>query len=170
MARLRPLLLAFSLPRPLAQALALFLPLLLLPAAARAQSFEVFCVSNNDGTVSCQGWRGGETLTCVASRGGVNSCTTPSGRRFTCVLDAAGVSSCADPPGNRQERDDTNCTFTGDGNFVCNPPRPRSQPLLPGPQLPGSQLPGPQLPSPGTALPPLPSSAPVITNPSVFDP
>jgi len=144
---------------------ALALPLLLaLPAlapAARAEPFQVFCVSNNDGTVSCSGWRGGETLTCVASPARVNSCSTPSGRRFTCVLDAGGVSTCSDNPADRPERDGTNCTFTGEGNFVCDPPRPPSQPLLPAPGLPSNDLPG---------LPALPRTAPVITEPSVFGP
>lgn len=144
-------------PPPL---LALALPLLLaLPA--RAEPFQVFCVSNNDGTVTCEGWRGGETLTCVSSPARVNSCSTPSGRRFTCVLDAGGVSTCADNRADRPDRSGTNCTFTGDGNFVCDPPTPPSQPLLPGPRLPSNDLPG---------LPALPRTSPVITEPSVFGP
>ncbi|MCS5690758.1 hypothetical protein NZK33_02015 [Cyanobium sp. FGCU-6] len=125
----------------------------------RAQQFQVFCVSNNDGTVSCQGWRGGETLTCISSRGGVSSCSTPSGRRFTCVIEPGGVTTCSDPRADGSGRPDTDCTFTGDGNFTCTPPRPPSQPLLPGPRL-----------IPSTGLPSLPTTPPVITNPSVFDP
>jgi hypothetical protein len=138
---------------------ALALPLLLaLPA--RAEPFQVFCVPNNDGTVSCEGWRGGETLTCVASPGGVSSCSTSSGRRFTCVLDGGGVSTCTDNSNNQRDREGTNCTFTGEGNFVCDPPTPPGQPLLPSPRLPNNDLPG---------LPVMPRMTPVITSPSAFD-
>lgn len=127
--------------------------LLLLAPAGPGRSFEVFCVSNSDGTVSCEGWQGGETLTCVASRGRVSSCSTPSGRRFTCVVEAGGVTTCSDNPDDRPDQNGTNCTFTGDGNFSCEPPAPRIDPLLPGPTVPS-----------------LPRPSPVITNPSVFGP
>jgi hypothetical protein len=143
-----------ALPFPLAMVLPLVLSLPL-----RAESFQVYCVSNNDGTVTCEGWRGGETLTCVSSQGRVNTCSTPSGRPFTCLIDPGGVTSCSDSHADRPPNDDTNCTFTGDGNFTCQPPKPASPPLLPGPRLPESPT-----------LPPLPRSSPVITNPSVFDP
>ena len=128
-------------------------PLSSLPARA----FDVFCVANGDGTSTCEGWRGGETLTCVGSPGGVSTCSVPSGRRFTCTLSLGGATTCADNPANRPDTDGTNCTFTGDGNFVCTPPPPRSQPLLPGPALPPLQ-----------DRPDFPPMAPVITNPSVF--
>lgn len=134
-----------------------------LAAPLRAQQFQVFCVSNGDGTTTCEGWRGGETLTCVGSRGAVTTCTTPSGRSFTCVLEPGGVTTCADNPGNRVDDNGTDCTFTGDGNFVCKPPRPAPQPLLPGPRLQDADPIGP-------ALPPMPTTRPVITNPSVFGP
>lgn len=127
--------------------------LLLLAAAGPGRCFEVFCVANSDGTVSCEGWQGGETLTCAGSRGGVSSCSTPSGRRFTCVVQPGGVTSCSDNPANRPDQNGTNCTFTGDGHFSCEPPPPRSKPLLPGPSVPS-----------------LPTPQPVITNPSVFGP
>lgn len=127
--------------------------LLFLAAAGPAPAFEVFCVSNNDGTTTCEGWQGGETLTCVASRGGVSSCSTPRGRRFTCVIEPGAVTTCRDHAANRSDPNGTNCTFTGDGNFSCEPPRPRSEPLLPGPTLPA-----------------LPRPEPVITDPSVFGP
>lgn len=120
--------------------------------SARAD-FSVYCVANGDGTTTCEGWRGGETLTCVGSRGAVTSCSTPGGRRFTCVLEPGGVTTCADNPANRPDADGTNCTFTGDGTFSCQPPAPRAQPLLPGPTMPG-----------------IPADAPVITEPSVFGP
>lgn len=144
-------------------AVPLVLPLSLIGLFAmasplRAQQFQVFCVSNNDGTVSCQGWRGGETLTCVGSRGGVSSCTTPSGRRFTCVIEPGGVTTCSDSRANGSGSSGTDCTFTGDGNFVCDPPAAPSQPLLPGPRL------------PSVDLPVLPETAPIITDPSVFGP
>ena len=139
--------------------------LLLLPwgaRPARAQPFNVFCVRNNDGTTTCEGWNGGETLTCVGSRGAVSSCSTPSGRTFTCILGAGGVSSCSNPSksgSNRQDGNNTNCTFTGSGNLVCKPPPKRSQPLLPGPSLPPLQ---------DNLL--MPSPDPLIDTPSVFDP
>lgn len=129
--------------------------LLAAPRPAHAD-FDVFCVGNGDGTTTCEGWRGGETLTCAGSSGGVSTCSVPSGRRFTCVVARGGVTSCADNPANRPDADGTDCTFTGDGNFSCRPPGPRGEPLLPGPQLPA--LPSPLSPSP------------VITNPSVFGP
>lgn len=126
--------------------------LLAAPHPARAD-FDVFCVANGDGTTTCEGWQGGETLTCVGSRGAVTTCSTPRGRRFTCVLEPGGVTTCADNPANRTDQNGTDCTFTGDGNFTCRPPAPRSQPLLPGPEL-------PSIPTPGS----------VITEPSVFGP
>ena len=127
--------------------------LLLLATAAPGRCFEVFCVANNDGTVTCEGWQGGEPLTCVASRGGVSSCSTPSGRRFTCVVEAGGVTTCADNPDGRPDANGTDCTFTGDGHFTCTPPAPKGDPLLPGPSLPS-----------------LPRTDSVITDPSVFGP
>lgn len=151
---------------PAAAPLALRISLIGLIAMAsplRAQQFQVFCVSNNDGTVSCQGWRGGEALTCVSSPGGVSSCSTPSGRRFTCVIESGGVTTCSDPRADGSGRPGTDCTFTGDGNFVCDPPAAPSQPLLPGPRLQG-------IDPPATNLPALPRTAPIITNPSVFGP
>ncbi len=133
--------------------------LVAMASPLRAQTFQVFCISNNDGTVTCSGWRGGETLTCVGSRGGVSSCSTPSGRRFTCVIESGGTTTCSDNRGDTPGDGGTDCTFTGDGNATCTPPRPPSQPLLPGPRL-----------SPATGIPPLPTTPPVITNPSVFGP
>lgn len=129
----------------------------------RAQQFQVFCVSNGDGTTTCEGWRGGETLTCVGSRGAVTTCTTPSGRSFTCVLEPSGVTTCADNPSNRPDADGTDCTFTGDGNFTCQPPAPRSRPLLPAPRLQPADSIGP-------AIPAIPTPSSVITDPSVFGP
>lgn len=125
--------------------------------------FQVYCVSNSDGTVTCEGWQGGETLTCVGSRGGVSSCSTPSGRRFTCVMEAGGVTTCSDNRTNRPEADGTDCTFTGDGNFTCTPPTPRSAPLLPAPGIPG-------LNAPDRVVPALPDRDPIIQSPSVFGP
>jgi hypothetical protein len=131
--------------------------LALAPVGPARADFEVYCVADGDGrTTSCEGWRGGETLTCVASAAGVSTCAVPSGRRFTCVTGLGGVTSCADNPANRPDADGTACTFTGDGSFSCTPPTPRSEPLLPAPRLP--------------SLTPPASPAPVITNPSVFDP
>jgi hypothetical protein len=141
--------------RPLATLILASGLLLGAPRPAHAD-FDVYCVSNGDGTTTCEGWRGGETLTCVGSRGGVSTCGTPSGRRFTCVVDLGGVTSCADNPSNRHDSDGTNCTFTGDGNFSCQPPRPRTAPLLPGPQLPPLTQPD--------------DASPLITDPSVFGP
>lgn len=129
----------------------------------RAQQFQVFCVANNDGTTTCEGWRGGETLTCVGSRGAVTTCSTPSGRTFTCVLEPGGVTTCADNPTNRVDENGTDCTFTGDGNFVCRPPRPAASPLLPGPRL---QQADPMAP----AIPAFPTPGSVLTEPSVFGP
>lgn len=109
-------------------------------ADARAQDFQVFCTNNADGTVSCSGWQGGETLTCVVSSGGTSSCTTPSGRGFVCVREPGGVSSCRPNGQSALERPaggGTECTFTGDGNFVCVPPPRRSPELLPRPGLGG---------------------------------
>lgn len=134
------------------------LAITLLPlSAAPARAFDVFCVSNGDGTTTCEGWRGGETLTCVGSPGGVSTCSVPSGRRFTCTISNGGATTCSDNAADRPDGDGTNCTFTGEGNFVCTPPARRSQPLLPGPRLPPLQ-----------DQPDLPLPAPVITNPSVF--
>jgi len=126
-------------------------------APVPARAFDVFCVGNGDGTTTCEGWRGGETLTCVGSPGGVSTCSVPSGRRFTCTNSGGGATTCSDNSTDRPDGDGTNCTFTGEGNFVCTPPPKRSQPLLPGPRLPAVRDPID-----------IPFPSPVITNPSVF--
>lgn len=135
---------------------------LALEAPGRAD-FQVYCISNSDGTVTCEGWQGGEVLTCVASPGGVSSCSTPSGRRFTCVMEAGGVTTCSDSRANRPDAGGTDCTFTGDGNFTCRPPAPKSAPLLPGPRIPG-------LNAPDRPIQSVPDRDPLINSPSVFGP
>lgn len=110
--------------------------------SAQAEEFQVFCTNNADGTVSCSGWPGGELLTCVVSSGGTSSCTTPSGRGFVCVRQLSGVSSCRPNGQNALDRPaggGTQCTFTGDGNFVCQPPARRGPELLPRPGLSGGE-------------------------------
>lgn len=107
---------------------------------ALAQEFQVFCTKNGDGTVSCTGWQGGETLTCVLNPGGTSSCSTPSGRSFICVAEPGGVSTCRRNGQSALDRPaggGIQCTFTGDGNFTCQPPSRRSPELLPRPGLRG---------------------------------
>lgn len=107
---------------------------------AIAQNFEVYCTNNGDGTTSCSGWEGGETLTCVNNPGGTSSCSTSSGRAFVCILDSGGVASCRRDKGvsalEKPLGGGTECTFTGDGSFTCTPPRKREPALLPSPTLP----------------------------------
>ncbi|MEB3276097.1 MAG: hypothetical protein VKM92_03930 [Cyanobacteriota bacterium] len=76
----------------------------------------------------------------MASPGGTSSCTTPSGRSFVCVRDSGGVWTCRATGQSALERPwggGTQCTSTGDGNFVCVPAPRRSPDLLPRPGLGG---------------------------------
>ena len=106
---------------------------------AQAQEFQVYCINSGDGTTTCSGWDGGETLTCVNDAGGVSSCSTPSGRSFICVLDSGGVASCSRGQGvsdfDKSHVGGTDCTFTGDGNFTCSPPQRKQPALLSPPTL-----------------------------------
>lgn len=114
---------------------------LLLPLAAKhaqAQDFKVYCTNNSDGTTTCTGWEGGETLTCVNNVGGTSSCSTGSGRSFVCVRDSGGVASCKKSSNGLSDKplnNDTDCTYIGEGNFVCSPPRRRSPQIIPAPTL-----------------------------------
>lgn len=112
--------------------------LVLWPVSVYAQNFEVYCTNNSDGTTTCTGWEGGETLTCVNSLGGTSSCSSGSGRSFVCSRDSGGVASCRKTGSGLMDKplnNSTDCTYTGDGNFVCNSPRRRSPQLIPGPTL-----------------------------------
>lgn len=105
----------------------------------QAQNFEVYCTNNADGTTTCTGWEGGETLTCVNNPGGTSSCSTSSGRSFVCILDGGGVASCRSDKGvsavEKPLGGGTDCTFTGSGNFTCVPARKKEPSLLPSPTL-----------------------------------
>jgi hypothetical protein len=111
----------------------------LLQQPVSAQNFEVYCTNNSDGTTTCTGWEGGETLTCVNNAGGTSSCSTSSGRGFDCVLDSGGVASCRRDKGSSAVEKPlgggTDCTFTGAGNFTCTPPRKQAPEVLPSPTL-----------------------------------
>lgn len=127
-----------SCARILIQAIALLAPAaVLLPVSA--QNFEVYCTNNRDGTTSCTGWEGGETLTCVNSPGGTSSCSTATGRGFVCIQDSGGVASCIRDKGSsaldKPLGGGTDCTFTGAGNFTCTPPRKKDPALLASPTL-----------------------------------
>lgn len=99
------------------------------PHPAWADAFQVFCTGNSDGTTTCTGWQGGETLTCVNNLGGTSSCSTTSGRSFVCVREPDGVATCNSGNGTaaieRPLGTGTDCTFTGQGNFTCTPQRRR---------------------------------------------
>ena len=105
----------------------------------RAQSFQVYCVNNSDGTTSCSGSQDGEPLTCVNNAGGTISCSTPSGQSFMCVREPGGVATCTRPNGQaaieRPLGTGTDCTFTGQGNVICTPPAPPSRPSIAAPRL-----------------------------------
>lgn len=101
-------------------------------AQLRAEArFNVYCINNSDGTNSCQGWDGNLSLNCTASRGGVMSCATSTGKTFTCVSEADGNSSCDDHTDQHPGEHGSNCSFTGNGNFSCAPAeRPEERPVL----------------------------------------
>jgi hypothetical protein len=113
--------------------------LLAIPLQARAQNFQVYCTNNSDGTTTCTGWQGGETLTCVNNAGGTSSCSSSSGRNFVCILDSGGVASCNKANGpsaiERPAGSGTNCTFTGQGNFTCDPPQRKTPETIPSPRI-----------------------------------
>jgi hypothetical protein len=96
------------------------------PHVGHAQGFQVYCTANADGTTSCTGWQGGETLTCVSNVGGTSSCATSSGRSFVCIQEPGGVATCSKANGQaaieRPLGSGTDCTYTGQGNFTCAPP------------------------------------------------
>lgn len=107
-------------------------------APVLASSFDVYCTNNSDGTTTCLGWQGGETLTCVSSLGRTNTCTAPSGLEFTCVLGQSGVASCSGAVSARRPDGSAQCVLTGEGNLVCNEQNDRSAPLLDTPVPPAS--------------------------------
>ena len=122
--------------RPLS--LAGLLLISVLPTSVHGQSFEVYCTNNSDGTTSCSGWEGGETLTCVNNIGGTSSCSTGSGRGFVCIRESGGVATCRKSSNGAMDKPlngNTDCTFTGEGNFTCTPPQRRRQQLIPGPVI-----------------------------------
>jgi hypothetical protein len=108
---------------------------LLLAAPARASSFDVYCSDNADGTLTCLGWDGGESLTCVSSRGSTVSCSTASGRSFTCVRGLGGVLSCSAAANSGRGVPGPQCVPAGDGTLVCDEEDPPGDPLLPAPGL-----------------------------------
>ena len=124
----------------------LLLPVLLsTPAvtpAAHASTFEIYCVNNSDGTSSCEGWDGGETLVCTPSSGGITSCSSSSGSSFTCVRGRDGTTTCDTASGGGRQRDGTRCIRTGQGSISCDADAPPAPDLLPGPRLPST---GPDL-------------------------
>lgn len=132
---------------------------LLTPVSA--SPFDVYCTNNADGTTTCLGWQGGETLTCVSSLGRTTTCSTPSGLKFTCVLAQSGVASCSGAVSGKRRDGSAQCVVTGDGNLVCDEENDRPPPLLEAPGLPSSM---PDF---------LPNLNPVIPNsldlPSVFN-
>ncbi len=115
----------------------------------RAQSFDVFCTNNGDTTVSCSGWEGGETLTCVSNPGRTTTCRTASGRSFSCIQGTGGVTSCGTDPGQQGNTRETDCNFTGSGNLVCNQAPPPSEPLIAAPKA----LESPSLSTPAITTP-----------------
>ena len=142
--------------------LVLLLTLLALPLSARASSFDVFCTDNSDGTQTCAGWEGGETLTCIRSRGSTNTCSTPSGRSFTCIQSLGGVISCTNPPSGNGRSAGPRCVPAGDGSLVCAGEDAPSAPFIESPRLPSTAEP---LDAP--ALAPLLQGD--FMNPSVFN-
>jgi hypothetical protein len=118
--------------------LACFTGLLMNAGLVRASSFDVYCTNNADGTLTCLGWDGGETLTCVSSRGNTTTCSTPSGRSFSCVRGLAGVLSCSNPANRSGRGDGPSCVPAGDGTLVCDEEDPPTEPLLPRPGIPRS--------------------------------
>jgi len=144
------------------QLLACCAGLLLSAGPGKASSFDVYCTNNADGTLTCQGWDGGETLTCVSSRGSTTTCSTPSGRSFSCVRGLGGVLSCSNPANGSGRGDGPRCVPAGDGTLVCDEEDPPSEPLLPSPGIPRSTD---SLNRPALA-PLLPGS---LSLPSVFD-
>lgn len=136
--------------------------LLALPLNARASSFDVYCTDNSDGTQTCVGWEGGETLTCIRSRGSTNTCSTPSGRSFTCISSLGGVISCTNPPNGNGRSAGPRCVPAGDGSLVCEEEDAPSAPLIEAPGLPSAAEP---LDAP--ALAPLLQGD--FTIPSLFD-
>ncbi|MFM8524168.1 MAG: hypothetical protein ACKOCM_00860 [Cyanobacteriota bacterium] len=125
----------------------------MLPNRALAESFDVYCVPSLNGVSTCSGWSDGGTLTCVASLGGVASCKSTTGRQFSCIQDGNGVTTCQNPnkvTGRSGKGDD--CTFIGNGSFVCGR-QPRSQPdLLPRPEVNNNPI---SFPDDNTTLPSL---------------
>ena len=103
------------------------------PLAAR--NFDVSCTNNSDGTSTCLGWQGGQTLTCVGSLGRTTTCSSPSGLQFTCVVGQAGVASCSGAVNQRREDGAARCVVTGDGNLSCNEEDDLPPPLLNAPRL-----------------------------------
>lgn len=141
----------------------LLLPTLLaLPLSAKASNFDVFCTDNSDGTQTCAGWEGGETLTCIRSRGSTNTCSTPSGRSFTCIQSLGGVISCTNPPSGNGRSTGPRCVPAGDGSLVCAGEDAPSAPLIESPGLPSAVE-----PFDAPALAPLLQGD--FMNPSVFD-
>jgi hypothetical protein len=120
---------------------ALLLTLLALPLGARASSFDVFCTDNFDGTQTCAGWDGGESLTCISSRGSTNTCSTPSGRTFTCIQSLGGVISCTNPPSRNGRSAGPSCVPAGDGSLRCEREDAPSAPLIESPGLPSAAEP-----------------------------
>lgn len=114
---------------------------LALAAPSQASTFDVFCTNNSDGTLTCSGWDGGETLTCVSSRGRTTTCSTPSGRSFSCVHGLGGMLSCGNPDRGTMRGDGPRCVPAGDGTLVCDEDDPPSEPLLRAPAVPGSMAP-----------------------------
>lgn len=104
------------------------------PLPAVASSFEVFCTDNSDGTRTCLGWEGGETLTCIRSSGSTITCSAPSGRSFVCTQTLGGVISCSNPP-NRRDRAGPRCVLTGDGNLFCDKEEKPPAPLITPPSV-----------------------------------
>lgn len=145
--------------------LLLILTLLALPLGARASSFDVYCTDNSDGTRSCLGWEGGETLTCIRSRGSATTCSSSSGRSFTCIQSIGGVISCANPPNGSGRSAGPRCVPAGDGSLVCEEEDVQDLPTAPLLEAPG--LPSAAEPLDAPALAPiLPGD---LTIPSVFD-
>ena len=93
----------------------------LIVQPVKSKDYDVFCVPSLDGVSTCNGWRGNETLTCVASTGGVASCTSTAGEKVTCIEEPGGVTTCKNP-NTADQVDSTNndCTFIGNGSFRCN--------------------------------------------------
>lgn len=102
----------------------------------RSSSFDIFCTDNSDGTQSCSGWEGRETLTCTRSSGSTITCSAPSGRNFTCIQALGGVISCANPPNGRAPSTGPQCVPAGDGSLVCDVDDQPTAPLLEVPATP----------------------------------